>query len=153
MFRHHSPIAQLVEQAAVNRWVVGSSPTRGAYLLHAEKTAPRVRDPTPRGTHPGRIALSPTAPRLNAKPHLLPPRSPPLLIAICSPENPWLRPHPEAHNRAPLALSPRRPDLLCSPLVLGAARANRAGRSLVLGAAVGYIKREGDADTTSEARG
>ena len=25
-----SAIAQLVEQAAVNRWVVGSSPTRGA---------------------------------------------------------------------------------------------------------------------------
>ncbi len=26
----NSPVAQLVEQAAVNRWVVGSSPTRGA---------------------------------------------------------------------------------------------------------------------------
>ena len=25
-----SPVAQLAEQAAVNRWVVGSSPTRGA---------------------------------------------------------------------------------------------------------------------------
>ncbi len=27
---HRSRIAQLVEQAAVNRWVVGSSPTPGA---------------------------------------------------------------------------------------------------------------------------
>ncbi len=27
----HSSVAQLVEQAAVNRWVVGSSPTRGAF--------------------------------------------------------------------------------------------------------------------------
>lgn len=26
----HSPVAQLVEQAAVNRWVAGSSPARGA---------------------------------------------------------------------------------------------------------------------------
>ena len=30
--RLHSPIAQLVEQAAVNRSVVGSSPTLGASL-------------------------------------------------------------------------------------------------------------------------
>jgi len=28
----YSAIAQLVEQATVNRWVVGSSPTRGAIL-------------------------------------------------------------------------------------------------------------------------
>ena len=27
----YSSIAQLVEQAAVNRWVVGSSPTRGVF--------------------------------------------------------------------------------------------------------------------------
>ena len=27
----YSSIAQLVEQTAVNRWVVGSSPTRGAF--------------------------------------------------------------------------------------------------------------------------
>src|SRR5690242_19355479 len=27
---HRSPVAQLVEQAAVNRWVAGSSPARGA---------------------------------------------------------------------------------------------------------------------------
>ena len=31
--RMSSAIAQLVEQAAVNRWVVGSSPTRGAILF------------------------------------------------------------------------------------------------------------------------
>src|SRR5882724_6541579 len=29
--RNHSPIAQSVEQPAVNRFVVGSSPTRGAF--------------------------------------------------------------------------------------------------------------------------
>ena len=28
--RFCSPVAQLVEQAAVNRWVAGSSPARGA---------------------------------------------------------------------------------------------------------------------------
>ena len=30
VFGPQSPVAQLVEQAAVNRWVVGSSPTGGA---------------------------------------------------------------------------------------------------------------------------
>ena len=30
----HSSIAQLVEQSAVNRSVVGSSPTRGANFIH-----------------------------------------------------------------------------------------------------------------------
>src|SRR5262245_54485838 len=37
----HSPVAQSVEQAAVNRWVAGSSPARGAnllYKLHPELT-------------------------------------------------------------------------------------------------------------------
>ena len=29
----YSSVAQSVEQAAVNRWVVGSSPTRGAFLI------------------------------------------------------------------------------------------------------------------------
>src|SRR4029077_14574154 len=29
-----SPVAQQVEQAAVNRWVAGSSPARGATLQH-----------------------------------------------------------------------------------------------------------------------
>ena len=33
----HSPVAQLVEQAAVNRWVVGSSPTRGARKNEARR--------------------------------------------------------------------------------------------------------------------
>lgn len=31
--RPNSPVAQLVEQAAVNRWVAGSSPARGATFL------------------------------------------------------------------------------------------------------------------------
>lgn len=31
--RLNSPVAQLVEQAAVNRWVAGSSPARGATFL------------------------------------------------------------------------------------------------------------------------
>ena len=35
-----SPIAQLVEQAAVNRWVRGSSPRRGASWFSTEPTAP-----------------------------------------------------------------------------------------------------------------
>ena len=30
---YHSLVAQLAEQSAVNRWVVGSSPTRGAFVL------------------------------------------------------------------------------------------------------------------------
>src|SRR5690349_23330962 len=30
----HSPVAQSVEQAAVNRWVAGSSPARGATLFN-----------------------------------------------------------------------------------------------------------------------
>ena len=31
-YRQYSSIAQSVEQTAVNRWVVGSSPTRGVYF-------------------------------------------------------------------------------------------------------------------------
>src|SRR5690242_2422319 len=44
---HRSPVAQLVEQAAVNRWVAGSSPARGAKLLKglSPKTANRVTWP------------------------------------------------------------------------------------------------------------
>ena len=34
----HSPIAQLVEQAAVNRWVRGSSPRRGAFRVSTNPT-------------------------------------------------------------------------------------------------------------------
>jgi hypothetical protein len=40
-----SPVAQLVEQAAVNRLVAGSSPARGATLetrLDRESPAPRI---------------------------------------------------------------------------------------------------------------
>ena len=33
MFLHYSSIAQSVEHAAVNRAVVGSSPTRGAFFV------------------------------------------------------------------------------------------------------------------------
>ena len=36
-----SPVAQLVEQAAVNRWVVGSSPTGGASFF-SSKSRDRV---------------------------------------------------------------------------------------------------------------
>ena len=41
----HSPIAQLVEQAAVNRFVQGSSPCRGAFPDAAEKAAFLVNAP------------------------------------------------------------------------------------------------------------
>ena len=34
----YSPVAQLVEQAAVNRWVVGSSPTGGAFRVSTSPT-------------------------------------------------------------------------------------------------------------------
>ena len=37
VFFGHSPVAQLVEQAAVNRLVVGSSPTGGARFFSAER--------------------------------------------------------------------------------------------------------------------
>ena len=41
MFLHYSSIAQSVEHAAVNRAVVGSSPTRGVWLLgQVVKTPP-----------------------------------------------------------------------------------------------------------------
>lgn len=36
----HSSVAQLVEQAAVNRLVVGSSPTRGAFLIQIRRFDP-----------------------------------------------------------------------------------------------------------------
>jgi hypothetical protein len=35
----YSPVAQLVEQAAVNRWVAGSSPARGANFLKSNRRA------------------------------------------------------------------------------------------------------------------
>ncbi len=38
----NSPVAQLVEQAAVNRWVVGSSPTGGAFSICGIAADPRV---------------------------------------------------------------------------------------------------------------
>ena len=38
----YSPVAQLVEQAAVNRWVVGSSPTGGAFSICGIPADPRV---------------------------------------------------------------------------------------------------------------
>lgn len=38
----YSAIAQLVEQATVNRPVVGSSPTRGATFLRLPSTAPVI---------------------------------------------------------------------------------------------------------------
>ena len=38
----YSPVAQLVEQAAVNRWVVGSSPTGGAFSICGIAADPRV---------------------------------------------------------------------------------------------------------------
>ena len=40
-----SPVAQLVEQAAVNRWVAGSSPARGA-ILGTGKVRPVLRKTT-----------------------------------------------------------------------------------------------------------
>ena len=40
--RFRSPIAQLVEQAAVNRWVPGSSPGRGAFRFSANLPDPQV---------------------------------------------------------------------------------------------------------------
>ena len=36
----YSPVAQLVEQAAVNRLVVGSSPTGGAFIMGSGFAAP-----------------------------------------------------------------------------------------------------------------
>ena len=39
--RFRSPIAQLVEQAAVNRWVPGSSPGRGAFSSFAKPADPQ----------------------------------------------------------------------------------------------------------------
>ena len=33
----HSPVAQLVEQLAVNQWVFGSSPNGGAYKTLQDK--------------------------------------------------------------------------------------------------------------------
>ena len=37
MFLQYSSIAQSVEQTAVNRWVVGSSPTRGAFFVLSDE--------------------------------------------------------------------------------------------------------------------
>jgi hypothetical protein len=37
----HSPVAQSVEQVAVNHWVGGSSPSRGANKSKASRTFPK----------------------------------------------------------------------------------------------------------------
>ena len=43
--RRCSPVAQSVEQAAVNRWVAGSSPARGAIKPHASRPKPIAPQP------------------------------------------------------------------------------------------------------------
>ena len=45
----NSSVAQSVEQAAVNRWVVGSSPTRGAFLQNHDRTTDPTVDRKRRG--------------------------------------------------------------------------------------------------------
>ena len=54
----HSSIAQLVEQSAVNRSVVGSSPTQGAIFLRAYSSA--VEQPAHNRSVPGSIPGGPT---------------------------------------------------------------------------------------------
>src|SRR5262245_7955002 len=50
-----SPVAQLVEQAAVNRWVAGSSPARGAKNLKSLAENPIC--PTCSGVQPGYLTI------------------------------------------------------------------------------------------------
>jgi hypothetical protein len=54
-----SPVAQLVEQAAVNRWVAGSSPARGANFLNSLDLfrIPPHRFGQHLGQHPARFGL------------------------------------------------------------------------------------------------
>ncbi len=57
--QHHSPVAQLVEQAAVNRWVVGSSPTGGAFFNLRNSRRPTGLQQTPSVRAPGVLSFPP----------------------------------------------------------------------------------------------
>src|SRR5262249_6738773 len=50
-----SPVAQQVEQAAVNRWVAGSNPARGAEF--PKKLAPWMQSESPFGATVGQLSL------------------------------------------------------------------------------------------------
>ena len=89
-----SPVAQLVEQAAVNRWVAGSSPARGASFGAAGAGGPEA------SARPRRRA--PAGPR-----RLRPPAS-----AAAGAPQPWVKASPSKRSRVAISSTGRRFSLV-----------------------------------------